>query len=240
MMTKQLIRAISLVLLIGTIQSCKSTPRLPSLSAPTTPPVDATEHGPAPYAKLDSLRERYPDLVRWDSPNNDAVSKAFETVRRTAAWRSFVRALRICDDSVNSLLAQDILDWANASNIVGTINAARNAWRTACTYGIVPPKIPRGTTSFEEDGLKFRLYVINSADGILVVRSQRDQVLGIFDLRLHDSGRQHAVAHMLERALRYPDTYLSYPWDIVMATDTIWIPDVNVVVDRVNKTASAK
>jgi len=240
MMAKQLFTATSLVLLMGATHSCKSIPRLPSSDAPTPPPANASEAGPAPYAKLDSLRKRYPDLVRWDSPDNDAVSKAFATVRRTAAWRSFVRALRICDDSVNSLLEQDILDWNNASSKVDTINAARNAWRTACTYGIVPPEIPRGATSFEEDGLRFRLYAINRADGILVVRSQRDQVLGIFDLRLHDGGRQHAVAHMLERALRYPDTYLSYPWDIVMATDTIWIPDVNVVVDRVSKTASAR
>jgi hypothetical protein len=38
---------------------------------------------------------------------------------------------------------------------------------------------------------------------------------------------------MLERALRNPDTYLSYPWDIVMATDTIFVDDIWVELDRV-------
>lgn len=224
--------------LVATTQSCKNVAGATVVVAASSTPNSGKAD--APYAKLDTLRKRYRNLFRWNAPNDPKLTAAFEPVRRTEGWSAFVRALRVCDDCVNNLLEQDILNWSGAGAKIGKINEARNAWRRACTFGILPPKLPRGTTGFEEQGLKFRLYAVNSADGVLVVRSQRDQVLGIFDLRLDNNGRQHVVSHMLERALRNPDAYLSYPWDIVMATDTIYIPDVDVIVDRVNKTAEVR
>lgn len=189
--------------------------------------------GPVPYAKLDELKSRFSGYQWSDVPETPALTAEFAEIRRTSGWSAFSKALRNCDDAVNALLDEDILDWSGASGKVRQVNTARNAWRHACTYGIKPPKLTTGWTSFEENGLSFRVYVAGSTYGTVVVRSQRGQVLGIFELQLQTVGQQHLVSHMLEKALRFPDSYLSYPWDIVMATDTIFIDDVWVELDRI-------
>jgi hypothetical protein len=190
-----------------------------------------------PYAKLDQLRRRFYNLDWQAREESQALATEFAAVRATPGWKAFVQALKVCDDSANTLLDEDILDWSNPGPKIDSITRARNAWRHAVTYGIKPPKLSIGWTTFAESDLTFRLNVENKSEGVLIVRSQRGQVLGIFDLRLDDDGKQHVVAHMLERALRFPDLYLSYPWDILMATDTIYVPDVRVYVDRLKKTA---
>ncbi|MGC6487603.1 MAG: hypothetical protein ACON4Z_08160 [Planctomycetota bacterium] len=139
---------------------------------------------------------------------------------------------------MNTLLEESITDWSGAQSKIQPVNNARNAWRRACTFGIQPPDLPIGSTTFNEQGMRFHVHVTNRRSGVLVVRSPRNQVLGIFDLRLAGGGGQHIVSHMLENALRYPDYYLSYPWDIVMATDTIHVPDVDVWIDRIQGEAT--
>jgi hypothetical protein len=189
--------------------------------------------GPVPWAKLDELRSRFSGY-QWAGPQeNPALGVEFAAIRKSAGWMAFSQALRTCDDAVNALLDEDILDWSNSKEIIGKVNSARNAWRHACTWGIKPPTLAQGWTTFDENGMNFQVYVASQTYGSVVVRSQRGQVLGIFDLQLQVDGRSHIVAHMLERALRYPDTYLSYPWDIVMATDTIFVDDIWVELDRV-------
>lgn len=187
-----------------------------------------------PYAKLDELKSRFSGYQWSETTENEALAAEFTDIRKTSGWSAFSKALRNCDDAVNALLDEDILDWSNASAKVRQVNVARNAWRHACTHGIKPPKLTQGWTTFSENGLSFRVYVANSTYGTVVARSQRGQVLGIFELQLQTNGQQHLVSHMLEKSLRYPDSYLSYPWDIVMATDTIFIDDVWVELDRIN------
>ncbi len=191
-----------------------------------------------PFDKLDAIRTRFPNYMWWEAPDNPELNAAFEPVRELEAWKAFVDALRAGDNAVNILLEENITDWSDTAQKINPINKARNAWRKACTYGIRPPELPRGSTSFTEQGMEFRLYVSSSSDGVLVVRSKRDQVLGIFELELAGGGGQHIVSHMLENAIRYPDIYLSYPWDIVMVTDTIFIPDVHVWIDRIEGKAT--
>jgi hypothetical protein len=172
---------------------------------------------------------------QWEAnKENPELAKAFDQVRATPGWRAFVGALVTCDQTVNELLDQNILDWQNAGSKIGRVNTTRNAWRKASTYGIIPPRLPRGWTTFAESGLSFRLYVRSSEGATLIARASRGQVLGIFDLILWDSGDQHVMAHMLQRPIRYPDSYLNYPWNTIMATDTIFVDDVWVTLDRVN------
>jgi hypothetical protein len=185
-----------------------------------------------PFAKLDYIRRRFPNYLWWDYPENPDLLAAFDAVRQSAGWNSFVSALVMCDDAVNALLEEDITDWSNAPSKIRPITTARNAWRRAATYGIQPPELPVGSASFTDRGLRFKIFALDRKSGVLVARSQRNQVLGMFDLRLGGGGGQHIVSHMLENALRYPDLYLSYPWDIVMATDTIHVPDIDIWIDR--------
>lgn len=228
------------VLITLVLGSCQVAPTgRPSSSPASTTSVfgfsssSTKPKGPVPYAKLDELRSRFSGYQWADPQENPALGEEFAAIRRTAGWMAFSKALRTCDDAVNALLDENILDWSNSKGIIGRVNSARNAWRHACTWGIKPPTLAQGWTSFDENGLNFRVYVGSQTNGSVVVRSQRGQVLGIFDLQLQVEGRSHIVAHMLERALRNPDTYLSYPWDIVMATDTIFVDDIWVELDRV-------
>lgn len=235
-------RLLSLVT-IGALAGCKNLPdAMPSGPIPSSamPSASTSSGAPTPYARLDELRLRYPRFI-WASGNESPkLAGDFQAVRQTEGWKAFVRALKVGDDAVNTLLEEDITDWLAAGSKIEPVNRARNAWRRACTFGIRPPKLSEGFTAFEEESLGFRVYVNDEAEGVLVVRSQRGQVLGIFDLRLDASGRQHVVAHMLERALRFPDLYLSYPFNVVMATDTIEVPDITVILDRVKGEAHVK
>lgn len=233
------------LVIFGALAGCKNL----SDAMPAGPMPSTSASGPSsaagattPYARLDELRGRYPRFFWASGMGNESQKLAgdFQAVRQTEGWKAFVRALKVCDDAVNTLLEENITDWLAAGSKIEPVNRARNAWRRACTFGIRPPKLSEGFTTFEEEGLGFRIYVDDEAEGVLVVRSQRGQVLGIFDLRLDASGRQHVVAHMLERALRFPDLYLSYPFNIVMATDTIEVPDVTVTLDRVKGEAHIK
>lgn len=249
--------AILALLLPLTFAACNANQGIrldPSLSAPRpapmpqqppppppAPPTPAATGGagPEPYVKLDELKQKFPGLLwQQQGPDNAELAKRFELVRANPGWKAFVEALRSCDDAVNTLLEENILDWSNAAGKIGTINDARNRWRKACTYGIQPPQLPQGRTTFEESGLGFLLLVDAGAQAKLIVRSQRGQVLGLFEVNLNNGGNQHLVTHMLERALRNPDTYFGYPWDIIIATDTIFVPDVHVVVDRVKGEAN--
>ena len=222
------------------LTSCASRPASVEVA-----PVRADKNEPPePYSKLDDLRTRFSSLSWKPQEESATLATDFAAIRSTVGWKAFVNALKICDDSVNTLLEEDITDWRNPASKIDVINKTRNAWRRATTYGIKPPKLPMGWTSFVEADLSFTLRVGSSGwqsdygnEGTLIVRSQRGQVLGIFTLRLDDGGRQHIVTHMLEAALRSPDLYLSYPWDVIMATDTIVVPDIRVFVDRLKKTA---
>jgi hypothetical protein len=221
----------TLSLAIVTLPGCKNLPK--DIPASSNREASALGGQQDPFGRLDELRSRYP-YYTWAKANEDQkLAEEFQPVRQTDAWKAFVRALRACDDAVNTLLEQDITDWVAAGSRIAPVNRARNAWRRASTFGIRPPKLNEGFITFEEEGLGFRLYVIDDTAAVLMTRSQRGQVLGIFDLRLDPSGRQHVVTHMLERAFRYPDLYLSYPFNVVMATDTIEVPDVTVTLDRV-------
>lgn len=237
---RPLLRAAAMIV-ISASYGCKQVSLARASSTKASPEV-ANEPAAklAPYTKLDELRKRFPGLNWWEVEENPVLGKEFEPIRQLEAWKAFVAALKLCDDCVNRLLEEDITDWSEPRPKIESISRARNAWRRAVTFGIRPPALSRGVTSFEEEGLHFRVHVADRAGGVLVVRSQRDQVVGIFDLRLDDGGRQHVVAHMLERALRYPDIYLSYPWDIIMATDTIYVPDIDVFIDRIKGQATLR
>ncbi len=220
-----------LMLTACALAGCKSNqamkPVLPLTSAP-----NATG-SQDPYARLDELKSRYPWYTWASGAESPKLAEELAPVRKSEAWRSFVHALRACDDAVNTLCEQDITEWIAAKPVIAPINRARNAWRRACTFGIKPPKLSTGYTSFEDDGIGFRVYVVDDTTGVLIARSQRGQVIGIFDVRLDPSNRQHVTCHMLENALRYPNTYLNYPFNRVMATDTLRIPDVTVDLDRI-------
>lgn len=239
------------------LAGCQNLPQSPQAQAGNQPnrrvtqprpPIPVRDQKPAgansagvkmkAFDKLDAIRSRFPNFLWWEAPQNEELNAAFQTVRELDAWRAFVQALLAGDNAVNSLLEEDITDWSNTKAKIKPLNDARNAWRKACTYGIQPPDLPIGSASFAERGLKFTIHVPNNRSGVLVVRSQRDQVLGIFDLRLAGGGGQHVVSHMLENAIRYPNLYLCYPWDIVMVTDTIYIPDIDVWIDRVEGKAT--
>jgi hypothetical protein len=214
--------------------ACATLPGCKSLPTGTPAPVKPTEApGGGTYVRLDELRSRYPYYTWAKAPENQKLAEEFQLVRQTDAWKAFVRALRTCDDAVIVLLEQGITEWVAPGLTIAPVNRTRNAWRSASTYGIRPPKLTEGLTSFDEEGLGFRLWVIDETAAVLMARSLRGQVIGIFDLRLDPTGRQNVVSHMLERAFRYPDLYLSYPFNVVMATDTIVVPDVTVIIDRV-------
>jgi hypothetical protein len=244
-----------LLLLILAFAACKNAPDAPATGASPRddrPLLQFDGKAPKPakemvvagaedaeaqeYAKLDRLRTRFPQLLwhGWQAPDSPTLAKEFQAVRQADGWKAFVRALRACDDAVNALFDEEFDDWGNVQAKIQAVHRARNAWRRAVTHGIRPPQLSAGSTRFDEDGLGFRLSVVDETIGLLVVRSQRGQVLGIFELRLDDAGRQHVVSHLLELALRYPDIYLSHPWDIVMASDKVIVPDAEITIDRVD------
>jgi hypothetical protein len=243
-----------LVLLILASAACKNAPDAPATDAPMRadrPVLQVDGEAPTPgeaevaagaeaaqareYAKLDQLRARFPQLswTGWQAPESPTLAKDFQAVRQADGWKAFVRALRTCDDAVHALFHEAADDWGDGQTKVQVVQLARNAWRRAMTHGIQPPRLSAGSTRFDEDGLGFQLSVVDGSTGLLVVRSQRGQVLGIFELRLDDAGRPHVVSHLLELALRDPEPYLSHPWDIVMVADRVVVPDAEITIDRV-------
>lgn len=234
---------LALFLLIGA-SSCASTVLGISASSRSSSSSSSSSTGLDfdPFQRWEELSSSYRgyewnDTNRKDSPE---LLAALKVVRDDPGWKAFVYALNTCDQSVNNLLEQNIVDWTNAGSKIALINAARNAWRRACTFGIVPPDLPRGWGSFTESEILFTFHIKSSSDGVLIARSQRGQIMGFFDLELHDGGDQHIMTHMLQDVIRYPDNFLSYPWDIVMATDTIFIDDVWVHLDRVSNKAHVR
>jgi hypothetical protein len=193
-----------------------------------------------PRGQEDRLRGQYPRYDYSTFDESPALGTAFAAVRQDAGWKAFVDALVACDATVNGLLEEDITDWTQAGRKIDAVNSARNAWRRACTYGVVPPELPRGWTEFMDGGIRFRLHVKSSTDSVLIARSPRGQVMGIFELQLWDDGDQHLMAHMLQGVIRNPDRYLNYPWNVVMATDTIFIDDIWVELDRINRSVKMK
>lgn len=212
--------------------------------APPAVGANTASAGGAPFndprSREDELQRAY---ARYDYENfreNPELATAFAAVRKDAGWIAFVKALAVCDDTVNGLLEEDITDWANAGMKINAVNSARNAWRRACTYGVIPPELPRGWTEFTESGIRFRLHVRSDADSVLIARSPCGQVMGIFDLQLWSDGDQHLMSHMLRGVIRNPDRYLNYPWNVIMATDTIFVDDVWVELDRINRSVRFK
>ncbi len=161
-----------------------------------------------------------------------ALTAAFKEIRAEEGYKAFVAALVTADKAVNVLLDEDILDWAKASDKNDLVNETRNAWRHASSYGISPPKLPVGNIEWVEDGLNFNLLVQSDVLGYLSVRSARGQVIGIFGLYL-DIRANHLTRHMLESVILAPDQHLNYPWNVIMATDTIFVDDIWIELDRV-------
>jgi hypothetical protein len=95
--------------------------------------------------------------------------------------------------------------------------------------------LPIGNIKWGEEGLTFNLLVQSDIIAYLSVRSARGQVIGIFDLYL-DIRKNHLTRHMLESAILDPDQHLNYPWNVVMATDTIFVDDIWIQLDRVTGT----
>ena len=193
------------------------------------------------WVQMDRIAKRYAkyDYRAWDSEPSQELAEAFAPIRESEGWRAFVRALQVCDSTVNQLMDENILDWSKAGQKIEQVNQTRNAWRRASTFGILPPELPLGWTEFAEDGISFHLDVRGASFGgsstaVLVARSARGQVIGFFDLELWREGRNHLTNHMLASVIRYPDAYLNYPWNILMAADTIYVDDITVVLDRVN------
>ncbi len=233
---------LALFVLIGA-SSCAGTAALAAASRSGS----STSSGDAglefdPYRRWEELSSSYRHYEWNDAKrgNGPELLAALRVVRDDPGWKAFVYALNTCDQSVNSLLEQNIVDWTNAGSKIALVNDARNAWRRACTFGIMPPDLPRGWASFTESGILFTFHIKSSSDGVLIARSPRGQVMGFFDLELHDDGDQHIMTHMLQGVIRYPDAFLSYPWDIVMAVDTIFIDDVWVHLDRVENKAHVR
>ena len=86
-----------------------------------------------PYRRWEELSSSYRHYewndIKRDSPE---LLAALRVVRDDPGWKAFVHALNTCDQSVNNLLEQNIVDWTNAGSKIALINAARNAWRRAC------------------------------------------------------------------------------------------------------------
>lgn len=175
--------------------------------------------------------ENYKEL--YEDDRSADLGQAFESVRAEPGWSEFVNALAIGDNSVNSLSEQSIVSWDGAAPLIAQVTNARNAWRKASTFGITPPELPVGFYRFVERGITFILHVRSSSEAALIARAPRGRVIGVFDLALWAGGGRHMVNHMLQRPFRYPDVYLNYPWNVIMATDTIWVDDVHVILDRI-------
>lgn len=211
-------------------------PSLPSEASTAAEAGAASAPFPDPRVREDELVVIFKKIT-LARPKEAPDLAARLTFRTDPGWLAFVNALLVCDQTVNGLLEEDITDWSEASHKIEAVNRARNAWRTACTYGIIPPDLPKGTATFSESGIEFRITVKSDAEGTLIARSPRGQVMGIFDLKLWDDGNQHVTAHMLQGAIRYPDIYINYPWNIIMATDTIFVDDIFVELDRLDRSA---
>lgn len=198
-----------------------------------------------PRRRSDQIAQRYPEYRYraifedykdvYEDDRSAELAKAFEAIRREPGWSAFVDALATGDSSVNSLLEQDIVNWNNAAPLISQVTRARNAWRKASTFGITPPPLPLGWYRFTEKGITFMLHVRSSSEAVIVARSPRGRLMGVFELALWADGGRHLVNHMLQRPFRYPDLYLNYPWNVVMVTDTIWVDDVDVILDRLQK-----
>lgn len=226
-------------LVVAILSSCQaSVPAIPVVSSEPASAGDAPFSDPR--SREDELQRAYARYDYESFEENPALATAFANVRKDEGWLAFVDALAVCDATVNGLLEEDITDWANAGAKIEAVNSARNAWRRACTYGVVPPQLPRGWTAFSDGGIRFRLHVRSDADSVLIARSPRGQVMGIFDLQLWDDGDQHLMSHMLRGVIRYPDRYLNYPWNVIMATDTIFVDDIWVELDRINRSVRIK
>lgn len=186
------------------------------------------------YSEYDygTVFEQYKQL--YEDDRSAELGRAFERVRAEPGWIEFVNALAIGDSSVNSLMEQNIVDWGGAAPLIAQVTKARNAWRKASTFGITPPDLPRGFYRFIERGITFIIHVRSTSQAALIARSPRGRVIGVFELALWADGRRHMVNHMLQRPFRYPDVFLNHPWNVIMATDTIWVDDVHVTLDRLD------
>lgn len=200
---------------------------------------------PDPRKRADQIAKRYPEYdygqifedykELYEDDRSAELAKAFEPVRGEAGWKAFVDALATGDSSVNSLMEQDIVNWSNSAALITQVTRARNAWRKASTYGITPPPLPLGWYRFNERGMTFVLHVRSSSEAVIITRSPRGRLLGVFELALWSNGGRHLVNHMLQRPFRFPDLYLNYPWNVIMVTDTIWVDDIHVILDRLEK-----
>lgn len=177
--------------------------------------------------------EQYKEL--YEDERSAELARAFDPIRAEPGWNEFVNALSIGDNSVNSLAEQNIVSWDGAGPLITQVTNARNAWRRAATFGIMPPDLPLGFYRFAERGITFILHVRSEKEAALIARSPRGRVIGVFELALWAEGRRHMVSHMLQRPFRYPDVFLNYPWNVIMATDTIYVDDVHVILDRIEK-----
>jgi hypothetical protein len=229
---------VAIVLSLGVLVSCRGQGNAPQVRNPDQ--IGEPEDSSPASIQVDILTSRFyffsysPNWGSFNRGRDDAaLKKAFDSVRGQEGYKAFIKAFATADKSVNVLLDENILDWSAASGKIDLVNQTRDAWRHACTFGILPPKLPRGNIKWTESELDFNLLVQKDSEGYLVVRSSRGQVMGVFSLYLDGREGNHITRHMLESVVLFPDHHINYPWNIVMATDTIFVDDIWVELDRV-------
>lgn len=215
---------LAVLFLVG-IAACSSTDEQP---------VEVVQVDDTSTVELEVRFNSYNFELLASGKRNPKLGAELEVIRQSPGWMAFEKALAAGDRAVNAIADEPMLKMDTSEQVLSLVAEARDAWRHAASFGIEPPSLSRGHAEFTSSSLKFHIHAASASRAVLIVRSSRGQVLGIFDLKLADNGLRQVATHMMQSAFSDAGTYLNDPWRIVMQGDSIDVKDVRASIDRMS------